>query len=87
MALNETTKVGIMKGNISLDSVKPYRYLTGARAWLVTCGECAGRALQYDNGQRERADFCRSWIVDASEAAAARTLARHNGLHHASASK
>lgn len=71
-----------MNGALSLDAVTPYTYITGTKAYLVTCGECATRAKQYDTGNRERADFSRPWIWDGSESDARRTLARHNALHH-----
>jgi hypothetical protein len=71
-----------MKGSIFLDSVSPYTYPTGARGWLVVCGECAGRAKMFDNGNYGWADFCRPWIVDTTQADAEATLARHNRLHN-----
>lgn len=71
-----------MKGAISLDSVTPYTYPGGRGSWLVVCGECKGRAMQYDAGNRERADFCRPWLVDESEESARKSLRRHDGLHH-----
>ena len=71
-----------MQGSISLDDVRPYTYPTGTTSWLVICGECKTRSMMFDAGNRERADFCRPWLVDAGEIQARATLARHNSLHH-----
>ena len=72
----------LMRGSISLDDVRPYADLMGRECYLVICGECKGRSMQYDAGNRERADFSRPWLVHGTRERAARTLARHNALHH-----
>ena len=72
---------GYMKGNISLDSIKPI-----GGSWLVVCGECAGRALQFKAGNRESQDYCDPWRVDSEERAEA-TLASHDRRHHNAARK
>lgn len=71
-----------MNGAISLDDVRRYDDLSGRECWLVICGECKGRSMMYDNGTRERADFSRPWLSHGTRERAARTLARHNALHH-----
>ena len=71
-----------MKGSISLDDVRPFTSPTGSVSWLVICGECKGRSMAYDAGNRHQVDFHRPWIIDGSQAKAQATLKRHNALHH-----